>query len=345
MVKFLDILQKMPRLWLELLAVTGLAILVIVMLAQGRAISSILPTMGLFAAATFRLMPSANRILVESQSLRYGVPAIDKLHQEFQLTVPKDIEYDGNTIKNHILKNEIVLSNIAYSYPDTTTPALVDISITIPQGKSIAFVGPSGSGKSTLIDLVLGLLTPSSGQLMIDGKDAQQHLRLWQDQIGYVPQSIYLTDDTLRRNIAFGLAEDQIDNGQVQSAIEVAQLEDFVAELPNGIESVVGERGVRLSGGQRQRIGIARALYHNPGVLVLDEATSALDNLTEQAVMDAIHNIGHKKTIILIAHRLSTVRECDEIYVMKNGKLVVSGTYDELFDKNADFRSMAALQK
>ena len=203
---------------------------------------------------------------------------------------------------------------------------LTGVNLSIKRGETHALMGPNGSGKSTLIDLILGLLTPNSGQVFIDGQDIQDSIRLWQDQIGYVPQAIYLTDDSLRRNIAFGLADEQIDNAAVERAIQAAQLEEFVASLPEKQETMVGERGVRLSGGQRQRIGIARALYHDPGVLVLDEATSSLDTATELEIMKTVNELHGRKTVIIVAHRLSTVENCDRLYRLDQGRLVEEGT-------------------
>ncbi|MES9857787.1 MAG: ABC transporter ATP-binding protein [Sedimenticola sp.] len=330
MAQFIEILQKLPRLWLELLAVVGLALLVLAMLTQGREISSIVPTMGLFAVAAFRLMPSVNRILNAIQSLRYGMPAIDKLYEDFQLAVVKPEAFSKVNHNSAELQKEICLSSITYNYPDSPFSALDNVSIKIQQGKSIGLIGPSGSGKSTLVDVILGLLTPDSGLVIVDGQDIQQSLRMWQDQIGYVPQSIYLTDDTLRRNIAFGLPNEHIDDEAVKRAIHAAQLEDFVISLPDGIESIVGERGIRLSGGQRQRIGIARALYHDPDVLVLDEATSALDNETEANAMQAVMALHGNKTVLIVAHRLSTVEHCDFLYRLEQGGIVEKGTPQEL---------------
>ncbi|HSH72689.1 MAG TPA: ABC transporter ATP-binding protein [Methylophilaceae bacterium] len=316
-------LQQMPRLFLELLAVTGLAILVISMLGQGREIASIVPTLGLFAAAAFRLMPSVNRILSAIQTMRFAMPAVDTLHQELSLAEPEIIKKSTGTV---VFKNEIALKDITYIYPNSNTEAVNCLSLTIHKGRSIGLIGASGSGKSTLVDIILGLLSPETGLILIDGEDMQKNLRQWQDQIGYVPQSIYLTDDTLRRNVAFGLADDQIDNAAVHRAIKAAQLEEFVLGLPDQYEAVVGERGIRLSGGQRQRIGIARALYHDPSLLVLDEATSALDTATEEGVMQAINALQGTKTIIIVAHRLSTVEYCDQIYRMEHGKIVQQGS-------------------
>ena len=328
--QFMAILQKLPRLWLEVLAVTGLALLVLIMLAQGRQISSIAPTLGLFAVAAFRLLPSVNRILNAAQKLRFGLPPVNRLYEDFQIQEPEKGPSSGAHDQKSLLRDEICLDKTTYQYHEAPTAALSDVSIKINQGQSIGIIGPSGSGKSTLVDLVLGLLTPDSGQILVDGQDIQIDIRLWQDQIGYVPQSIYLTDDTLRRNVAFGLPEDQIDEVAVKKAIRAAQLEEFVETLPDKMEAMVGERGIRLSGGQRQRIGIARALYHDPGVLVLDEATSALDTGTEMGVMHAVMALHGSKTVVIVAHRLSTVENCDYLYRLDQGEIVEEGTPDKM---------------
>ena len=313
-------LQQLPRLWLELLAVIGLVMLVISMLAQERALEAVLPALGLFTAAAFRIMPSVNRVLGAVQSLRYGLPVIDVLHAELNLVTPKVAATHSSVTP---FRASLELSQITYTYPFAAEPTLKDISLTIRRGESVGFIGASGAGKSTLVDILLGLLTPDAGNVREDGQDIQPNLRNWQDQIGYVPQLIFLTDDTLRRNVAFGLPVDQIDEAAVWRAIHAAQLEQLVNELPLGLDTLVGERGVRLSGGQRQRIGIARALYHDPAVLVLDEATSALDTATERSVMNAVRALQGDKTLIIIAHRLSTVAHCDHLYRLDRGRLVV----------------------
>jgi ATP-binding cassette, subfamily B, bacterial PglK len=326
--QFLQVLQKLPRLWLELLAVLGFVLLVLILLEQGKPMSSIVPTMGLFAAAAFRLMPSVNRILNSIQSLRYGLPAIDNLYNEFRHLEYESVSSKKESTTSYVLKNEIVLDSIKYNYPNTQVSALENISIDIKKGELIGLIGASGSGKSTLVDLILGLLAPVSGKVKIDGHDINQYIREWQDQIGYVSQVIYLTDDSLRRNIAFGLSEEQIDDEAINRAIKAAQLDELVMSLSEGLETMVGERGIRLSGGQRQRIGIARALYHDPEVLVLDEATSALDTETEKSVMQAILQLRGSKTVIIVAHRLSTVENCDRLYHLDKGKIIEEGKPD-----------------
>lgn len=314
-------MQQIPRLWLELLAVIGLAILVISMLAQDRALDVVLPTVGLFGAAVFRLMPSVSRILGALHSLRYGLSMIDNVYSEINLA-KLEIPSSQRCVTTFCSKLE--LRHVTYAYPNAASSSLKDVSMVIRRGESVGFIGASGAGKSTLVDIILGLLTPDAGEVRVDGKNIQENLRNWQDQIGYVPQSIYLTDDTLRRNVAFGVPNEQIDDEAVKRAIQAAQLENFVAGLLDGLETIVGERGARLSGGQRQRIGIARALYHDPAVLVLDEATSSLDIETEHDVMQAVKALHGSKTILIVAHRLSTVEHCDRLYQMESGKLVSS---------------------
>lgn len=318
---------SLPRLWLELLAVMGLAALVITMLARHRDMNTVMPTLGLFAVAAFRLMPSVNRILAATQAFRYARPVIDSLYEELKLTSPKPTSM---RVGDASFSADIRLSKVRFAYEGAPTPALTGVSIVIKKGQAVGFIGPTGSGKSTLVDVILGLLTPESGKIEVDGVDIQKDLRGWQDQIGYVAQAIYLTDDTLRRNIAFGLSDSDIDDIAVRRAINAAQLEDFIDGLPLGLETVVGERGIRLSGGQRQRIGIARALYHDPAVLVFDEATSALDVATEHEFMKAVQSLRGTKTVLIVAHRLSTVEQCDCLFRLVQGEVTQQGTPAEV---------------
>ncbi len=324
---------QLPRLWMELLAVAGLAILVITMLAQGRGLSSIVPTLGLFGAAAFRLMPSANRALNGVQSLRYGLPAVTILHDELGLGVPPPPAPHAAMPFDHAIE----MRGVTYTYPGGAAPALQHVTLSIRKNESVGFVGPSGSGKSTLVDVLLGLLTPDSGQVVVDGRDIQPDVRAWQRQIGYVSQTIYLTDDTLRRNVAFGVADAEIDDAAVTRAIHAAQLEEFVATLPSGVRTVVGERGVRLSGGQRQRIGIARALYHDPAVLVLDEATSALDQETERDVMESVTALQGSRTIVIVAHRPSTVAHCDRLSRLDAGHVAAEGDPAQMLSRQTSW--------
>lgn len=316
------VLSITPRLWLELLAVIGLAALVLIMIKQGKPLDGVLPTLGVFAAAAFRLMPSANRVIGAIQSLRYNLPVIDTLYSE--LSQIKAETFLGE-VRPITFNTELTLEMVGLRYPSSEAFALRDISLSIRRGTSVGFIGGSGAGKTTLVDIILGLLPPTSGMVKVDGFDIQTNLRGWQDQIGYVPQTIYLTDDSIRRNIAFGLPSDQIDDSAVWRAISAARLESFVGQLPQGLETFVGERGIRLSGGQRQRIGIARALYHEPSVLVLDEATSSLDTNTESEVMDAVRALQGNKTVLIVAHRLSTVEHCDRLFCLDQGRVVEEG--------------------
>ena len=318
-------LQALPRLMFEMLGVLGLAILVITMLEQGYDTNSLIPVLGLFAASAFRFMPSVNRILGAIQNIRYNLSSVDLLYEEslHEMTEPQ-ARSKGTERPN--LMHEVKIEGVGYAYPSTRKATLQNISFTIKKGALVGIIGTSGSGKSTLVDLLLGLLTPSEGKITVDGADIQNYLRNWQNQIGYVPQSIYLTDDTLRRNVAFGLSDEEINESAVRHAIAAAQLTEFVDELEDGLDAVVGERGVKLSGGQRQRIGIARALYHDPSVLIFDEATSALDVATEDGVMNVIMALKGAKTMILVAHRLATIDRCDIIFKLEKGRVVASGS-------------------
>lgn len=336
-----SIMTSLPRLWLELLAVIGLAALVLSMLYQGKPMESLVPTLGLFAVAAFRLMPSLNKMLLAVQNLRYNLPVIDTLYAEKRLLEdcePAPAAHGGNTAEHLRFESGLRLSQVNYTYPGSSSDVLVDVDLDIPRGTSAGFIGSSGAGKSTLMNIILGLLTPTSGKVLVDGTDIQSALRAWQNTIGYVPQDVFLVDDSLRRNIAFGLPDDRIDELALKRAIDAAQLTQFIAALPKGLDTVVGERGVRLSGGQCQRVGIARALYHDPQVLMLDEASSALDIATEEAVMSAVNALRSRKTVLIIAHRLSTVAQCDALYEVADGRLSRVATVARLNPIQSDQR-------
>ena len=321
-------LLNIPRLGIELITIIALGILAFSMTSKGESASNIMPTMAMFGAAAFRLMPSLNRILGNWQTFQYNQPVVDILHGELN---GNNGLIDNQSIVKKSFNNSIQLRNVSFSYDDKHV-VVNGISLEINKNSSIGFIGGSGAGKSTLLDLILGLVKPTSGKIISDGQDIHHNVKEWQKNIGYVPQTIYLTDDTLRNNIAFGIDIDNIDDDMVNKAIKLAQLDGYVSNLEHGIDTFVGENGINLSGGQKQRIGIARALYHDPDILVLDEATSALDHETEKEVMKAINFLCGRKTLLIIAHRLSTVSNCDYLYKLDNGKVVSSGTPNELIN-------------
>jgi ABC-type bacteriocin/lantibiotic exporter with double-glycine peptidase domain len=314
-----NVFQQAPRLLLELLAIIALSIFLITTISQGKPLYFIIPIIGVFVAAAFRLIPALSSVMSAVQTLRYATPVMDLMYEEVQSFKEKSFVEKKS---NFVFESHISLEAISFKYDGSEATILDNINLVVEKNKMIGFVGESGAGKSTLVDIILGLLKVNKGQIKVDGRiDIYSNLRGWQDQIGYVPQTIYLTDDTIAKNIAFGLDEKNIDHNALNNTIKVAQLDQFIKDLPEGVETIVGERGVRISGGQRQRIGIARALYHNPSILVLDEATSSLDVDTEKWVMEAINELQYNKTIIIITHRLSTVDHCDQIYKIEKGRL------------------------
>lgn len=312
-------LSQAPRMYLEILGISGLTLLVIVMVLQGKSLEALLPTIIIFAAAAFKMLPGFNRIMGAIQNVKLTVPVVNVLYDEFKLE-PKD-NFKKKIIPFNFVNN-IIVNKLHFKYKDSNNYSLENINININFGETVGFIGESGSGKSTLIDLILGLISPEKGEIMVDDKNIQNYIRGWQNNIGYVPQSIYLTDNSLRNNIAFGIPNDKINEEAVLKSIKSAQLDDLIKSSDDGLNTFVGERGVRLSGGQRQRIGIARALYHNPSILVLDEATSALDTETENRVMDSVLALKGKKTILIVAHRTNTLKNCDKIFKLNKGKIV-----------------------
>jgi ABC-type multidrug transport system fused ATPase/permease subunit len=302
------------------------------------------PLLALFAYAAFRIVPAANRVGWRVNQVRSAAASVESLYDDYLLVAGSDWEQAAGERQSAHFRECIALDRVSYTFAQADTAALQDITLSIRFGESIGIVGPTGAGKTTLVDLIVGLLRPSSGRILIDGNDLSGRLSAWKRNIGYVPQSIFLIDDTLRRNIALGIADAEIDEGRVQAAVRMAQLERFVTELPQGLDTSVGERGTRVSGGERQRVGIARALYHDPDLLVFDEATSALDLATEDAVAEAIEALHGKKTLLVVAHRLSSVRRCDRLVFIAEGRIRACCSYDDLLRDHPEFLRMVRAQ-
>ena len=343
-------ISQVPRYFMELIAFGSMIGLVLLLIKwhEGN-LGVVLPILAVYALAAFKLLPALQQIYASMAQIKGNIAAFEAVENDLKRSyklIKKDSMQENSSLKSiserPVLNDNFQLKNIVFNYPNKEIPAVNNVNIAIPANSVIGLVGSSGSGKSTLIDILLGLLDPKSGHLEVDGVPiTQQNKRAWQDMLGFVPQSIFLSEGTIAENIAFGLPTKDIDIEQVREALELANLDELVSQLPEGINTKVGERGVQLSGGQRQRIGIARALYHKADILVFDEATSALDGITEKIIMDAIHDFSGKKTIIMIAHRLKTVQKCDTIFLMEKGEIVDSGTYDYLVENNPQFREMA----
>ena len=321
----------LPKYAVEAVAISGLLIGIIVKLLLGEAdMAYYIPQLTVFAVAAFRLMPSVGRINEHATNTLYALPSVDLVYHDL-VEIEDYIEKQDSEVKEDWnLCRGIEVKNVTYCYPDTDEPVIEDASLSIQKGRTAAFIGASGAGKTTMVDIILGLLTPQKGVVLADDINVHEKPRTFHAQVGYIPQVIYLSDDTIRNNIAFGVKESDIDEQAVRRSMEKAQLTEFVDSLVHGLDTIVGDRGVRLSGGQRQRIGIARALYHDPEILVLDEATSALDNDTEAAVMEAVENLRGMKTMIIIAHRLTTIRNADLIYEVEGGRVSLKSK-DEVF--------------
>lgn len=316
------LLSITPKYMVEAVCMTGLLIAIIIKLNFGHGeLENFILQLATFAVAAFRLLPSVGRINEHVNNILYAVPSVDLIYGDLKGIEDYQESKGEEEGKEWSFEHGITAKHITYAYPNTDTNVLEDANCVIPKGKTVAFIGSSGAGKTTMADIILGLLAPQRGKILVDDIDVFKNLTMWHHQIGYIPQVIYLSDDTIRNNIAFGIHEDQIDEEAVRTALKKAQLAEFVDTLPDGLDTIVGDRGVRLSGGQRQRIGIARALYHDPEILVLDEATSALDNETETAVMEAIESLQGSKTMIIIAHRLTTIQNADIIYEVGDGKV------------------------
>ena len=336
-----EVIAKIPHHLVEILAFGGLLLIVLYLLLRG-SLLEVMPMIGLYAFASYRLLPALGEIFGGIAKIRTSLAPLDNLHDELrQQAVAAGASRDE--IEALPLRDRLEMRAVTFRYHPDQEPILAGFDLVVPANTSVAFVGATGSGKTTTIDILLGLLTPESGQILVDGAAlTAEKLPQWQKSLGYVPQHIYLSDDTVAHNIAFGVPYHRVDRRAVERAARIANIHDFVVtELAEGYDTVVGERGIRLSGGQRQRLGIARALYHDPDVLVFDEATSALDNVTEVNVLQAVERLARTKTIIMIAHRLSTVRKCDRIFVLDEGRIVAQGSYDELLESSPKFQAMA----
>ena len=340
-------ISQLPRFALETIAFGGILLIVLFKLGSGENPSEIVPVLALYAFAGYRLLPAIQEIFSNISTVTNNLPQLEVLHREMTGAAIAAGPHRNFAMAKKLeplpLTRALVLRNVVYAYPETQEPAVRGINLTIAPNTSIGLVGATGSGKTTTVDLILGLLFPTSGQILADDVEVDSdNVARWQRNLGYVPQHIFLSDDTIARNIAFAVPDQEIDMAAVIHAARIANLDAFVEkELPDGYETVIGERGVRLSGGQRQRIGIARALYHDPAVLIMDEATSALDNITEEAVIEALHTLSGEKTIIMIAHRLTTVKDCDVIYLLESGRISSQGTHDELLKSSAWFKAAA----
>jgi ATP-binding cassette subfamily C protein len=310
-------------------------------LNSGKSLDAILVTFSLFAVAAMRIIPSVNRLNWAFTTIEYGTPGLDEVFSHLNKNEKLVAEVlNGRTAESILFDGQIELRNVSHKYENSEKLSLDSLSLKIPKKSIVALVGASGAGKSTALSLISGLLEPTSGDVLVGGKDIHRALFSWQQQIGYVPQSIYILDDTVRNNVAFGLKGDCISEEKVWRVLRLAQLDSFVKELPSGLDTLIGENGVRFSGGQRQRIGIARALYGEPKILIMDEATAALDNETERAFMDDVGSLKRECTIIWTAHRVTSIKNCDIIFFLNYGRMIASGTYDSLLSENAEFRQM-----
>jgi ATP-binding cassette, subfamily B, bacterial PglK len=356
------VVKQLPKYALETIAFGGIVLITLYLLQVRDSMEQVLPIAGLYAFAAYRFMPAMQQIFNSLAQLRFNAPALEELHRDLLGEDPETDDHaaaswlrqpehgggasgrqaDSQQTDELTLEREIVLRDLSFTYEGAPRPAIDGITLRIPRNSTIGLVGATGSGKTTLVDLILGLHVPTGGAILVDGVPlAPTALRAWQRKLGYVPQHIFLSDDTIRRNIAFGIEDVEIDEDSVRRATKAAHIHSFITSLPAGYDTIVGERGVRLSGGQRQRIGIARALYHDPEVVVLDEATSALDGVTEGEVMRAIDSLLGQKTVVVVAHRLTTLQKCDVIYMLHDAKVEASGTYEELLHANDRFQAMA----
>jgi ATP-binding cassette subfamily C protein len=345
--RVLQTANEAPRLLLETVAVSGVVLVMIVIIAQGGETSTMVPMVALFGAAAFRLLPALTRIIRSLHLIRHYSPAFETVYADLELleSVPDAVLATPDPDQPRLpLRKRLELHDVHFGYDAAAAPVLRGLSLSVERGQCVGIVGASGAGKTTVVDLVLGLFRPTGGRVLVDGRDIGEDLAGWRRNFGYIPQEIYLTDDTIRRNVAFGVEDAAIDDEAVWAALRAARLDELVRSLAGGLDHEVGERGVRLSGGQRQRLGIARALYHDPEVLVMDEATSALDTRTEREITETTLGLAGSRTVIVIAHRLTTVQGCDRLFLLESGRLAASGTFDELVAESAEFRRLASVE-
>jgi len=344
------LIGQMPRYFLETIAFGGIVTLVLYFITTTGNANEAIPTISFFAFAAYRLLPALQVVFASFTKVRFSQITVNRIIEDLSEKGgfrEQFLVYEKEPVNTMPFNTSLQLKEASFNYPNTNEPVIYNINLSIQHNTSVGLVGPTGAGKTTLVDIILGLLTPQKGEFSVDGvKINENNILNWQKNLGYVPQHIYLSDDTILNNIAFGIPDEKIDRKTVEHVARISNLHDFIiSELPNGYETIVGERGIRLSGGERQRVGIARALYHDPEVLVLDEATSSLDGITESAVLEAVNNIAKLKTVIIIAHRLTTVKDCDIIYLIDKGKITAQGTYNELMNSNASFRAMAKVNR
>lgn len=344
------LIGTLPRYLLETIAFGGIVVLILYFITTTGNANEVIPMISFFTFAAYRLLPTLQAVFTASTGIRFSQTTVNKIIEDLSEKSgfrEEFLVYEEAPTKPMPFNVSLQLKEVYYNYPNTNEPVIHNLNLLIHHNTSIGLVGPTGAGKTTLVDIILGLLTPQKGEFSVDGvKIDESNILNWQKNLGYVPQYIYLSDDTIMNNITFGIPAEKIDLKAVEYAARISNLHDFIISgLPNGYETIVGERGIRLSGGERQRVGIARALYHDPEVLVLDEATSSLDGITESAVLEAVNNVAKLKTVIIIAHRLTTVKDCDIIYLIDKGKITAQGTYDELMSSNTSFRAMAKVSR
>lgn len=336
-------LASAPTLFFELLAVSSLVFVIIILFSKGININSALPVLGLFSFAFIRLAPSVTTIIKSLQTLKFSIPSVDVVHSDIK-KINSLINKNSNKVKlknEHADLDQLSIENLVYSFNDSDINVIDNLSFKINKGMAVGITGPSGSGKTTLLNLILGLLNKKNGDIKLNGKSIQSNLIKWRAMIGYVPQSINLIDASIRENIALGIKGESISNKRIWAVLEEAKLFDVIKNLPSQLETLIGENGMRLSGGQRQRLGLARALYSNPKVIIFDEATSALDTKTEKKITTEIMKLSGKRTLIIVAHRISTIKDCDVIYYLEAGKIKNYGNFDKLIELNKDFKELS----